>query len=91
MAVNLSVKNVPDELAELLRRRAAGNHRSLQKELLSILETAVGRGASTPRMNAPAAKRDPLTIDELAALAGKLFPGGTQSSVGYIRRMRENR
>ena len=91
MAVSLSVKNVPDDLAELLRQRAAGNHRSLQKELLSILETAVGRGASTPGRRASAPKRDPLTVEQLAVLAGKLFPGGTQSSVGYIRRMRESR
>ena len=38
MAVNLSIKNVPDELAERLRRRAAKHHRSLQGEILAILE-----------------------------------------------------
>lgn len=38
MSVNLSIKNVPDELAERLRARAAHNHRSLQGELMSILE-----------------------------------------------------
>ena len=91
MTVNLSVKNVPDDLAELLRRRAAGNHRSLQKELLSILESAVGRGAAMRGVRPPAGKRDPLTIEQLARLADKLFPDGTQSSVGYIRRMRERR
>jgi plasmid stability protein len=42
MTVNLSIKNVPDEIAERLRRRAAARHRSLQGELLSILEEAVG-------------------------------------------------
>lgn len=41
MAVNLSIKNVPDELAERLRLRAASRHRSLQGELLAILEQAV--------------------------------------------------
>ena len=41
MAVNLSIKNVPEELAEQLRRRARRHHRSLQKELLAILEEAV--------------------------------------------------
>ncbi len=44
MTVNLSIKNVPDELAERLRRRAAARHRSLQGELLSILEEAVAEG-----------------------------------------------
>ncbi|MCG6958211.1 MAG: Arc family DNA-binding protein [Gemmatimonadetes bacterium] len=46
MPVNLSIKNVPDDLADLLRGRAAVNHRSLQGELMAILEDAVraGRG-----------------------------------------------
>jgi plasmid stability protein len=41
VAVTLSIKNVPEELAERLRERAKRNHRSLQKELLAILEEAV--------------------------------------------------
>jgi plasmid stability protein len=40
MSVNLSVKNVPDDLADRLRERAERNHRSLQRELLMILEEA---------------------------------------------------
>lgn len=45
MTVNLSIKNVPDALADRLRRRAARHHRSLQGELLAILEEAAA-GAS---------------------------------------------
>ncbi len=41
MAVSLSVKDVPDVLAAALRERAKQNHRSLQGELLDILESAV--------------------------------------------------
>ena len=41
MTVNLSIKNVPDRLAERLRRRAARSHRSLQGELMAILEQAI--------------------------------------------------
>jgi antitoxin FitA len=41
MTVNLSIKNVPEALAERLRRRAAARHRSLQGELLAILEEAI--------------------------------------------------
>lgn len=41
MPVNLSIKNVPDELAELLRERARRSHRSLQGELMALLEEAV--------------------------------------------------
>jgi plasmid stability protein len=39
--VNLSIKNVPDELVEMLRARAKRNHRSLQGELMFIIEAAV--------------------------------------------------
>jgi antitoxin FitA len=41
MDVSLSIKNVPEELAAALRERAVRHHRSLQGELLHILETAV--------------------------------------------------
>jgi plasmid stability protein len=85
--VNLSVKNVPDELAELLRQRAARNRRSLQRELISILETAVGRGAAAPAPTNGSAT-PPLTIDELGEISRKLFPTGTESSVAYLRRLR---
>mgnify|MGYP001493878754 CR=1 FL=1 len=44
MSVTLSIKNVPEETARRLRERAAGNHRSLQGELLHIIETAVRSG-----------------------------------------------
>ncbi len=41
MSVNLSIKNVPDEIAEKLRQQAKANHRSLQGELLALLKNAV--------------------------------------------------
>jgi antitoxin FitA len=41
MAVSLSIKDVPDDLAEALRARAKQNHRSIQGELMDILETAI--------------------------------------------------
>ena len=44
MPVNLSIKNVPDKIAERLRRRAARNHRSLQGELMAMLECATSDG-----------------------------------------------
>jgi plasmid stability protein len=50
MPVNLSIKNAPDEIVERLRARAAKNHRSLQGELLAIVEEAVRQPANlTPR------------------------------------------
>lgn len=42
---NLSIKDVPEALAEALRQRAARNHRSLQGELMALLEAAVGQSA----------------------------------------------
>ena len=39
--MNLSIKNVPDEVVHRLRQRAARQHRSLQGELLAIIEQAV--------------------------------------------------
>ena len=37
---SVSVKNVPEELMERLRARAKQHHRSLQGEMLAILEEA---------------------------------------------------
>lgn len=42
MPTTLSVKDVPDELAEALRARARANHRSLQGELMAMIEAHVG-------------------------------------------------
>jgi len=46
MSVNFSIKNVPDHLAEQLRKRAARHHRSLQGELMAILEETLGNRRS---------------------------------------------
>lgn len=47
---NLSIKDVPEAWAEALRQRAARNHRSLQGELMSIIEQA----ATAPAAGMPA-------------------------------------
>ncbi|MBS0642280.1 MAG: Arc family DNA-binding protein [Acetobacteraceae bacterium] len=41
MPVNLSIKNAPDDVVQLLRERAERHHRSLQGELMAIIEAAV--------------------------------------------------
>ncbi|HVY16096.1 MAG TPA: Arc family DNA-binding protein [Rhodopila sp.] len=41
MPVNLSIKNAPDDVVDRLRQRAERHHRSLQGELLAIIEEAV--------------------------------------------------
>ncbi|MDB5439522.1 MAG: hypothetical protein JWM33_1949 [Caulobacteraceae bacterium] len=43
MPVNLSIKNAPDDVVEKLRRRAVANHRSLQGELMAIIEMAANQ------------------------------------------------
>ena len=89
MAVNLSIKNVPDTLAETLRARAERNHRSLQGELMAILERAID--APVPVAEVTAAPARKLSIDEVAEQARKLFPRGTPSSTTFIRAMRDGR
>ena len=41
MSVNLSIKNAPDDVVQRLRARAQRHHRSLQGELMAIIEAAV--------------------------------------------------
>lgn len=41
MPVTLSIKNVPDKVAQKLRERASANHRSIQGELVAILEDSL--------------------------------------------------
>lgn len=78
MPVNLSIKNVSDEVAQLLRERAARNRRSLQKELLVIVEEAVRQDA-------------PLTIDDLVAKARARGLTASDESTSVIRTLRDGR
>jgi len=69
MPVNLSIKNVPDALAARLRERAERNHRSLQGELMAILESAAG-DPNVGRANAAGSRYD---VDPVSAPAGGLM------------------
>jgi antitoxin FitA len=68
--VNLSIKNPPDDIARGLRERAARNHRSLQKELLVIVEAAVGEehGVTLDGLLANARARGLTSADEATAI-----------------------
>ena len=57
---NLSIKDVPEAWAESLRQRAARNHRSLQGELMAIIEKAV-----TTDRDAEAFRGDLSNLDRL--------------------------
>ncbi len=49
MEVNLSIKGVPEAIAERLRLRAQRHHRSLQGELMAIVERAALEGVGEER------------------------------------------
>jgi plasmid stability protein len=76
MPVTLSIKNAPDDVVERLRERARRNHRSLQGELLSIIEAAV-----PPRRK--------LNIDEVMAEVRKLGFTSTVDATEIIRADRD--
>jgi len=78
MPVNLSIKNAPDRVVQRLRERAARHHRSLQGELLAIVEDAV-RG---PRV---------LTPEEVRAEVERLKLRTPAESVAMVRRDRDAR
>ncbi|GAB6044218.1 FitA-like ribbon-helix-helix domain-containing protein [Endothiovibrio diazotrophicus] len=54
------IKNLPDELHRELKQRAERHHRSLNKELIAIIETAVHR-PERAELPAPVRLRKPLT------------------------------
>ena len=51
MPTSLSIKNAPDEVVKRLKERATRHHRSLQGELMAIIEAAAyaDEGYLTPR------------------------------------------
>ena len=85
----LSIKEVPEAWAEALRQRAARNHRSLQGELMALVEKAVcdppplstsspatsaGRISSLDRFGSPVIRRGNKTVEEIGAEHRKRFP-----------------
>ncbi len=77
MPVSLSVKHVPEDVVKRLRDRARRNHRSLQGELLTILESSSRVGT--------------LSVKEFAALARSLKFRTPDESVRMIREDRDSR
>ena len=78
MPVSLSIKNVSDQVVERLRARAARNRRSLQGELLDLIERAADE---VPTISARA------VYDRIRKLN---LPTG-ESSAEIIRDMRDAR
>lgn len=78
MPVNLSIKNAPDDVVQRLKARAARHHRSLQGELLAILEEAV----QPPRR---------VTVDEVLAEVRRLHLMTPAESAAMVRADRDAR
>jgi antitoxin FitA len=79
MGVNLSIKNVPVEKVELLKQRAKANHRSLQGELMAIIDQAAN-------VAAPGKFK---TIDELSRYVDSLGLATRDEAVQMIREDRD--
>jgi hypothetical protein len=88
---NISIKDVPEAWAEALRQRAARNHRSLQGELMAILEAALVNtvamgGAPTPGSQNvvvgygaggyPIVRKGWKTVEQVAAELKAKYPNG---------------
>jgi len=78
--VTLSIKNVPDEVVERLRTQAKINRRSLQGELLAIVERVAAQSSARP-----------ITVEALHHWAKAQGFRGTGDSAEDIRRMRDER
>lgn len=106
MSLNLSIKGVPESLAERLRARAERNHRSLQGELMAIIEraaateeTSVAVAATATTAAAPprrlvSERRGTRSIEEIAAEHLARYPKPfthVPRAVDIIRKDRDSR
>ncbi len=107
MAVTLTIKQVPDAIAQKLRLRAAASHRSLQGELMAILcaateeasiarelePAAYARTAAPKRMKSktPAVHGKRLTLNELWERSRRLGAGSKSESAEIVRKLRDER
>jgi plasmid stability protein len=81
MGVSISIKNVPEEKLELLKARAKRNHRSLQGELLALIEAA---------LEAPQPCKT-MSLDEVVEQGKRLGLKTDSDSVRWIREDRDSR
>jgi len=95
---NLSIKDVPEAWTELLRQRASRHHRSLQGELMALVERAIhedlgGAGVPAGRDSLPLESRTSggKTIEQIVAAMGHTRPGSGQNEVSSIDIIRSDR
>ena len=104
MPVTLTIKQVPERLAQKIRTRAANNRRSMQGELLVILDEAVAE-TNVVREPEPAryevkagvvpdktpAHGRRLTLRELWARSRRLGRPSQSESAEIVRKLRDER
>lgn len=94
---NLSIKDVPEEIAEALRHRAASNHRSLQGELMAIITAAAqARDVVAPEAGSTLQgwRRGTRSIEELIGERRRKYPQPVRRGplgVDIIREDRDSR
>jgi len=77
----LHVRNVPDDLYERLRLRAAAEHRSLSAEVIGLLESGLRTGDRGARMDEALAR--------LRALRERIGPSPEGTAAELVREARE--
>ncbi len=80
MGVNISIKNVPAEKVRKLKLRAKRNHRSLQGELMAIIDRITAEPAETR-----------LSFEEAVSALKKIALKTPSESVRMIREDRDGR
>ncbi len=78
MPVNLSIKNAPDDMVQRLRESAERHHRSVQGELMAIIEAAVREDR-------------PVTPAEILADVRRLGPHTPREAASIVRADRNAR
>lgn len=107
MPVTLSIKNVPDKVARRLREQAERNHRSLQGELLSLVERAAEAQpfidlnlsrqhlVASPSESALMIRNDRdgrrFTVEDLYDYVSSLGKGTPNEATAWIRQARSSR
>jgi plasmid stability protein len=102
MPVTLTIKQVPDRLAQRLRARAAASHRSLQGELMVILTEALDSEPHASEPQAPMYKVPKrtakaaghgrrLTLRELWERSRQLGSKSSSESTAMVRKLRDER
>jgi antitoxin FitA len=80
VGVALSIENVPEEKVELLKQRAERNRRSLQGELMAIIDAAT---AILPNR--------PMTVEEIGTYVRSFGVTTSDEAVRMIREDRDSR